>query len=97
MLFLQVADDEFYKVPWTEALDLVRARRVLVRLQPPSHPSSHWDSVLDPDPDDPYYFGHPNPLVRGTDPDPSSKNSKKIIDFYCFVTYLWLFIFLKMM
>jgi hypothetical protein len=41
MLVLQVADDEFYKVPWTEALDLVRARRVLVGLQPPSHPSSH--------------------------------------------------------
>ena len=30
MIVLQVADDEFYQVPWTEALDLVRARRVLV-------------------------------------------------------------------
>jgi hypothetical protein len=34
-----------------------------------------------PDPD-------PDPLVRGMDPDPSisfSKNSKKNLDFYCFV------------
>jgi hypothetical protein len=36
--------------------------------------------LLDPDPD---------PLVRGMDPDPSisfSKNSKKNLDFYCFVS-----------
>ena len=45
--------------------------------------------LLDPDPD---------PLVRGMnpapDPDPSilSKNSKKNLDFYCFVTSFWLFI-----
>jgi hypothetical protein len=43
-----------------------------------------------PDPD-------PDPLVRCTDPDPSIKNSKKILDSYCFVTSLWLFIFWKMM
>ncbi len=36
--------------------------------------------LLDPD---------PHPLVRGTDPDPSmtSKNSKKALNFYCFVTF----------
>jgi hypothetical protein len=30
-------------------------------------------SVVDPDPDDPYVLGllDPDPLVRGTDPDPS--------------------------
>ncbi len=43
----------------------------------------------------------PDPLVRGMDPapDPSiiSKNSKKNIDFYSFVTSFWLFIFEKMM
>jgi len=27
----KLADDDFYKVPWMEAMDLVRARRVLVR------------------------------------------------------------------
>jgi len=27
----QVADEDFYKVPWQEAMDLVRSRRVLVR------------------------------------------------------------------
>ena len=37
-----------------------------------------------------------DPLDRDTDPDPSSsKNSKKNIDFYCFLTSLWLFIFKK--
>ncbi len=38
-------------------------------------------------------------LGRYTDPDPSissSKNSKKNIDSYCFVTSLWLFIFEKL-
>ncbi len=46
---------------------------------------------------DPY----PDPLVRGVDPDPdpsiillsSSKNSKKNLDSYCFVTTFGLFIF----
>jgi hypothetical protein len=33
--------------------------------------------LLEPDPD---------PLVRGMDPDPSCKNSKKNLDFYYFVT-----------
>jgi hypothetical protein len=46
----------------------------------------------------------PDPLVRGTDLDSdpyrgillsSSKNSKKNLDSYCFVTSLWLFIFEK--
>ncbi len=55
-----------------------------------------------PDPD-------PDPLVRGMDPHPdqapdrdldpstvsSSKNSKKNLDFYCFVTSFRLFIFEK--
>ncbi len=35
----------------------------------------------------------PDPLVRDTDPDPSSsKNSKKSLDSYCFVTSFLLFI-----
>ncbi len=44
--------------------------------------------LLDPDPDS---------LERGTDPDPSilKQNSKKILNSYCFVTSLWLFIFEK--
>ncbi len=42
----------------------------------------------------------PDPLVIGTDPDPSdhlslSKNRKKNVDFYCFATSLWPFIFEK--
>jgi hypothetical protein len=40
----------------------------------------------------------PDPLVRGTNPDPSktsSKNSKKNLDSYCFVTSLGLFILEK--
>jgi hypothetical protein len=47
-----------------------------------------------PDPD-------PDPLVRGMDPDPdpdpsiTSKNSKKNLDSYCFVTSFGLFIFEK--
>ncbi len=36
-----------------------------------------------------------DPFVRGTDPDPSSKNSKKTLSSYCFVTSLWLFILEK--
>jgi hypothetical protein len=38
---------------------------------------------------------HPDPLVTSADPalDPSSKNSKKNPDFYCFVTSFWLFSF----
>jgi hypothetical protein len=54
----------------------------------------------DPDPDsqDPYVFGHPDPhpdpLVRSTDPDPSIiKNSMENLDIYCFLISLWLFIF----
>jgi hypothetical protein len=50
----------------------------------------------------------PDPLVRGMDPDPdpdpdptiillsSSKNSKKNLDSYCFVTSFGLFIFEKL-
>ncbi len=47
----------------------------------------------------------PDPLVRGLDPTPTPgpvrillslvKNSKKNLDFYCFVTSFWLFIFEK--
>jgi hypothetical protein len=43
-------------------------------------------------------FPDPDPLIRGTDPDPSiillssSKNSKKNLDSYCFVTSFGLFI-----
>jgi hypothetical protein len=46
------------------------------------------------------FFGllDPDPLVRCTDPDPapSSKNSKKKLYFYCFVTSFWLIIFEKL-
>jgi hypothetical protein len=49
------------------------------------------------------FFGlpDPDPLVRGMDPDPypdrlsSSKNSKKNLNSYCFVTLFGLFIFDK--
>jgi hypothetical protein len=54
---------------------------------------------------DPNVFGSPDPdpdpLVRGVDPDPSiillssSKNSKKNLDSYFFVTSFGLFIFEK--
>ncbi len=49
-------------------------------------------SVADPDPSDRVCFlGLPDLLVRDQDPDhsilSSSKNSKKIIDSYCFVTF----------
>jgi hypothetical protein len=43
----------------------------------------------------------PDPLVKGMDPDPdpiilsASKNSKKNLDSYCFVTSFGLFIFEK--
>jgi hypothetical protein len=45
----------------------------------------------------------PDPLVRGMDPDPdpsiillsSSKNSKKNLESYCFVTSFGLFTFVK--
>jgi hypothetical protein len=44
----------------------------------------------------------PDPLVRAMDPDPdpsiskqASKNSKKNLDPYCFVTFFGLFIFEK--
>jgi hypothetical protein len=34
------------------------------------------------------FLGLPDPLVRDTEPDPpSSKNIKKNIDSYCFVTF----------
>ncbi len=57
-----------------------------------------WDiiyvSVVGPDPD-PYVFGPPgseDPLARGTVPDSdllsSSKNGKKNLNSYCFVTSL---------
>jgi hypothetical protein len=56
----------------------------------------------DPDPPDLHVFGLPGSgFVRGTDPDPclvllsSSKNSKKNLDSYCFVTSFGLFIFNK--
>jgi hypothetical protein len=44
--------------------------------------------LLDPDLDQ---------LVKTTAPDPSiiKQKSKKILDYYCFVTSLWLFIFEK--
>jgi hypothetical protein len=62
-------------------------------------------SVPDPDSPDPHVLRPPGSgsrsLVRGVDPDPdpyiillsSSKNSKKSIDSYCFVTTFGLFIF----
>ncbi len=49
----------------------------------------NWFALCsDADPD-PMFLGHPDPdlLVRVS----SSKNSKKNLDFYCFVTSLWLF------
>jgi hypothetical protein len=67
-----------------------------------------YSSVPDPDPVRIWihwihiYLGLPNPdpLVKGMDPDPSfillssSKNSKKNLDSYCFVTSFGLFIFI---
>jgi hypothetical protein len=38
----------------------------------------------------------PVPLVRGIDPDPSSENSKKNLDSYCFLASFGLFIFEKL-
>ncbi len=40
----------------------------------------------------------PDPLVRGMDPDPCiiMQNSKKNLDFYCFVTSFCFFIFEKL-
>jgi hypothetical protein len=74
---------------------------------------SHRNSVPDPDPPDHHVLGisDPDPVVRGMDPDPnpapdsdpsiiilsSSKNSKKHLDSYCFVTSFGLFIFCKIM
>jgi hypothetical protein len=37
------------------------------------------------------FMGHPDPLVRGADPDPSiikQKNKEENLDSYCFVTTL---------
>jgi hypothetical protein len=46
--------------------------------------SSVADPETDPYPSDPYFLGLLDP---DPDPDPSiSKNSKKNLDFYCFVT-----------
>jgi hypothetical protein len=45
--------------------------------------------AADPDPEDPYVLGllgpNPDPLTRGTDPDPSTyhKNSKKMVGSFC--------------
>jgi hypothetical protein len=52
------------------------------------------DPYLDPDPPDPHVLGlldpDSDPLVTGMDPDPDpsiiKQNSKKNLDFYCFVT-----------
>jgi hypothetical protein len=70
--------------------------RILTKISVPN-PDPH---VLD--------LPNPDPLVRGMDPDPeplvrgmvrillaSSKNSKKNLDYYCFVTSFGLFIFEK--
>ncbi len=49
------------------------------------HPDQHVLDLPDPDP--------PDPLVTSTGPAPGplcSKNSKKNLDLYCFVTFLWL-------
>jgi hypothetical protein len=62
----------------------------------------NFKNAFAPDPDlnlNPY----PDPLVRGMDPVPvpdpdflsASKNSKKNLDSYCFVTFFELFIFEK--
>ncbi len=44
---------------------------------------------------DPHVLGHPDPLVRGMDPDPSiiKQKSKKKLDSYFFVTSFGLIIF----
>ncbi len=48
-------------------------------------------------PQDPHVFGpqdpEPDPLVRGTDPDPSIIKPKNL-DSYCFVTFFY-FLYLK--
>jgi hypothetical protein len=60
-------------LPHTQATMLNAVLRIRI------HRIHMFFGLLDPDPD---------PLVRGMDPDPSipslSKNSKKILDFYCF-------------
>jgi hypothetical protein len=60
------------------------------------HKKEEKTSVADPDPSDPYlcFLGlldpDPDPIVRGTEPDPgflsASKHSKKNLNSYCFVT-----------
>ncbi len=56
--------------------------RIRIRI----HRIQVYFGLLDPD---------PNPLVRGMDPVPYhsiiKQNSKKNLDFYCFVTSFWLF------
>ncbi len=59
-------------------------------------------SVVDPDPDKyQYVFGTPGSrsVITGicTDPDPSiiKQKYKTTLDFYCFITSSWLFIFVK--
>jgi hypothetical protein len=52
-------------------------------------------SAADPDPSDSLGLLDPDPLVRGTDPDPvrnilsSSKNCKKNLDSYCLATFFY--------
>ncbi len=45
---------------------------------PPKGSPAVMFSVADPDPEDPYVFGllDPDPLVSGTDPDPSISQQK---------------------
>jgi hypothetical protein len=59
--------------------------------------SSVPDPDPNPDPTDPHVFWHPDPLVRGMDPDPSisKQKMKENLDSYCFVTPFGLFIFEK--
>ncbi len=84
-----------------ELLDALRVQHLLA--ETPIIKSS----VPDPDPPDPHVFGPPgtetgsiSQSLRGMDPDPDpdpsiSKNSKKNLDSYCFVTSFGLFIFEK--
>jgi hypothetical protein len=62
------------------------------------------DPNSDPDPPDPHDFGPPGSgsgaishRYLAPDPDPSiiRQNSKKNLDFYCFVTFFILFTFQK--
>jgi hypothetical protein len=53
------------------------------------------NSVPDPDPPDPHVFGTPESEVWIRILLSSSKNSKKNLDSYCFVTFLDFFLSLK--